>query len=682
MFIPFIHIRKSNRKEPAPSADNNADSGGTFQKKIGIGIKLICGVAIASNIFILMLLYAVWFWDREVYTRGNRLLEIQEELNSDLRQSVAGLQERIVTLPALLETDPGKRIFQWLKDNKTILGEKTLVDHAGYKPYYTRTQRRDLAKGKFIVQKTGNRIVVSKGLFNASGKFTDKVQQINLQSQNPVADEVSIRSNINRIVSQGRSGEAMRLTLQSIKADIADELIAAEKSRTQVLEKLELIENTRIILGDARQQRKTAILFIGILTIAANIFIIFFLTRHIILKPLNIVIKSLKGIAKGEGDLSRTLPVTSTDELGELGFAFNNFMEKLKAIISQIQGQMGHLKHSNKELAVVSDDLGQQASRMQAKAKDAVLSTQFTVKKIERMAASAKNAHEEVQEVADMSADVSSQIVRIGESTREVSEAVGNIAASVEEISSSLADVSDNTARGTRVTLSATQKADESTAIIKELSRSAKEINDIVVLIKGIADQTHLLSLNAAIEAAGAGEAGKGFSVVAKEVKELSQSTAAATTTIRSKIEAMQTSTRTAVKSILSIIDIIKETHGIMSTIADLVSAQALAVNDISKNISGTSTFADAVSTALGQAAGQEKKLSEKLSRVSADARKIARDADDASGQTRNTRENVEQADAASLATFENTQRIEDQIRSLHRMYDKLNQIVVQFRIE
>ena len=298
------------------------------------------------------------------------------------------------------------------------------------------------------------------------------------------------------------------------------------------------------------------------------------------------------------------------------------------------------------------------------------------------MAASAKNADQQVKMVADMSTQVSSQINRIGDSTKDVSDAVSKIADSVEEISASLAKIGINTTRGTKVTLSATRKADESTAIIKDLSLSAREVNEIVVLIKGIADQTHLLSLNAAIEAAGAGEAGKGFTVVANEVKELSRSTAAATATIRNKIEVMQSNTDIAVKSILSIIDIIKETHGIMCAIADLVEAQTLAVDDISKNIAGTSTFADSVSMSLLQAVKQEKDLSRKLELVSGDAAKIARDAEDASRQTQNTKDLVLQADTSALATFENTRRIEEQIRSLSQLYNKLNRIVVQFRIE
>lgn len=256
-----------------------------------------------------MLLYSIWVWDQKVQSTGETLLGIQKDLNLDLRQSVTNLQNRLVRLPALLETDPGKRIYQWLKNNKTILNETTLVGRPTYKSIYNRTQRRDLAAGKFVVQKAGkNRVIVSKGIMDISGEFTDKVHQVILESQPPAADEISVRTNIKRIIASGRSGDAMRETLAVVKSDIADELIAAEKSRTRMLGKLESIENTRNILKHTQQQKKQTILIIGALTILANIFIIFFLTRTIILKPLQKVIISLKGIAKGEGDLTRTLP--------------------------------------------------------------------------------------------------------------------------------------------------------------------------------------------------------------------------------------------------------------------------------------------------------------------------------------------------------------------------------------
>jgi hypothetical protein len=123
-----------------------------FKKKIRIGTKLVLGVALASNLCILMLLYSVRYWDLEVNLKAEDLLQIQKNLNIDLRASVISLQDRLLKLPSLLEPDSGKKSDLWLENTQKIKTETILKGHDDYQALFSRTQRRDLAKGGYIIK--------------------------------------------------------------------------------------------------------------------------------------------------------------------------------------------------------------------------------------------------------------------------------------------------------------------------------------------------------------------------------------------------------------------------------------------------------------------------------------------------------------------------------------------------
>ncbi|MCM2285008.1 MAG: methyl-accepting chemotaxis protein [Desulfobacula sp.] len=657
------------------------DKGPSFKKRINIGTKLVLGVALASNLCILGLLYSIRYWDREVGSKSEDLLQIQKNLNVDLRATVISLQDRLLKLPSLLEADSGEKITLWLKNTRRIKEEQVLKGHGNYQSLFTRVQRRDLAKGGYALREAPEAVIISRGILDANGDFTDTVHEITVESISPATDLALIQADMDKLMSQGKTAEDMQKTLHNMKADIAEDLLLAENSRTRILSRLELIDITQADLMKARHRRETVVVVISALTILFNVLIIIFLTRSIITKPVKIVVKRLKQIAGGKGDLTGTLPIHSKDELGELAHWFNTFVKKLLAIISEVQLQMGNLDLAIRDISLASQDLGKNASVMNGKSKDAGISTEYTVKKIEAMAVSAEKAHEMVTELAQSSVYVSSEIDQIGRSTGDVSSAVSAIASSIEELSASLKEVALHTGRGTHVSFSASQKADDGTAIVRDLSRSAKEIHEVLELIRGIADQTHLLALNAAIEAAGAGEAGKGFTVVAIEVKELSKRTTEAVGIIKGKIQTMQTNTDLVSRSILDIVEVIKETHDIMFSISGSVEEQTATLNEISKTISGTSRFAETVSLSLQNTVKLEKEVSKRLNEVSHSARSIAKDAKDAVDRTQQTRQDVMDVGAACVATVTDTKRIEDQIRKLTHMYQKLHGIVIQFKL-
>nr|NJM03326.1 methyl-accepting chemotaxis protein [Desulfobacula sp.] len=426
---------------PASTLKKEKAAGPAFKKQIRIGTKLVLGVALASNLCILMLLYSVRYWDREVNSKAEDLLQIQKNLNIDLRASVIGLQDRLLKLPALLEADSGKKIGLWLKNTQKIKGDTILKGHDNYQHLFTRTQRRDLAKGGYALREAPDAVIVSRGILDADGDFTDTVHETAIESASPAADLALIQTGMNNLLSQGKTAEDMQETLHHMKADIAEDLLRAENSRTLILSRLELIDITQADLIKAKHRRESVVVVISGLTLLFNILIIVFLTRSIITKPVKTVVKSLKEIAGGKGDLTGTLPLHSKDELGELAHWFNTFMKKLLAIISEVHLQMGNLNLSIRDISLASQDLGKNASVMSGKSKDAAVSTEYTVEKIEAMAVSAEKTHAVVDEVARSSVYVSSEIDQIGRSTSDVSSAVSAIASSIEELSASLKEV-------------------------------------------------------------------------------------------------------------------------------------------------------------------------------------------------------------------------------------------------
>lgn len=173
----------------------------------------------------------------------------------------------------------------------------------------------------------------------------------------------------------------------------------------------------------------------------------------------------------------------------------------------------------------------------------------------------------------------------VSESSGQISQSVTNMAASSEEMLASIREISRSANEAARVAKSAVVVADTTNKTISQLGDSSLEIGKVVKVITSIAQQTNLLALNATIEAARAGEAGKGFAVVANEVKELAKETARATEEISRKIETIQGDTKSAVRAIGEVGNIIGAINDISNSIASAVEQQTATTNEIGRNV-------------------------------------------------------------------------------------------------
>jgi methyl-accepting chemotaxis protein len=236
----------------------------------------------------------------------------------------------------------------------------------------------------------------------------------------------------------------------------------------------------------------------GILLDVFLIAAIYVLFAKLVTQPLNEVANALESIARGEGDLTQRLRVKREDEIGLLAGSFNVFVDKVQLLVKSIQ-------QSVKQTSEVSHNVYLASEASRGHLENQQQETDQVAAAITEMSASAKEIANNVQLTAG-SADQANQ------DAREVSAIIKVSIESINGLSHHL---------------------DEATNVVGELEDDVKGIVSVLDVIRGIADQTNLLALNAAIEAARAGEQGRGFAVVADEVRALASRTQESTAQIQ-----------------------------------------------------------------------------------------------------------------------------------------------------
>lgn len=202
-------------------------------------------------------------------------------------------------------------------------------------------------------------------------------------------------------------------------------------------------------------------------------------------------------------------------------------------------------------------------------------------------------------------------------------QSVQSVAAAVEELSISTNEVVKRISDNSRMTHDVLQKASGTSKTMENLEKSSIQIQEIVTLIKAIADKTNLLALNATIESARAGEAGRGFAVVAQEVKDLSQQTAQATEQIADHVGRIATDAQQAAASLREIYSAIEALSSVTTNIAAASEEQGVATKEISRNVQGVSGTAAGVEQEIGQVSHSAVQTSERVKNVLSTAKNV-----------------------------------------------------------
>ncbi|MBC3956547.1 methyl-accepting chemotaxis protein [Pseudomonas triticifolii] len=356
-----------------------------------------------------------------------------------------------------------------------------------------------------------------------------------------------------------------------------------------------------VYVDDVAAEFKTQLWNAGIFIAGIVLVMILMLTLIVrsIVRPLRAAVIAMSNIASGESDLTRTLETHGSDEITELGKHFNAFIAKLRNVVVQLQSSAVALGQASTDLGSNAEQ-AQNRSLQQSQQMDlvatAVNEVTYGVQDV------AKNAEHAASEMRNAESQAQQGQVNIDNSLRQIEHLSGTIGQAVE--------------------------------VMHTLSSESTQIGGVLEVISSIAEQTNLLALNAAIEAARAGEQGRGFAVVADEVRLLAQRTQKSTAEIQAMIERLQRHSDAAVKvigdssrssqltieqanqagqSLTSISQALRNLNGLNASIASATLQQSHVVDDINQNVTQAAQLSQ--STAL--AAEQSTSASQHLGRLS-----------------------------------------------------------------
>ncbi len=315
-----------------------------------------------------------------------------------------------------------------------------------------------------------------------------------------------------------------------------------------------------------------------------------------ITRPINEMANKLESLA--QGDLTQSVVAESNDELGKMATSYNQTVQRTNQVMKEVLQTSEDVSQGALEITrsneMMESELGKQSEQV----------SQISIA-IEQISSS-------IQEVASSSSQATTSAQSAGETANSGGEIVRSTIAGMNEID---------------------QAVMASSQSVSELGKRGAQIGEIINVIDDIAEQTNLLALNAAIEAARAGEAGRGFAVVADEVRALADRTTSATTEIASSIEAIQTETQTAVarmevgnghvksglelarKAGASLDDIVSGAQSVAMMIDSIAAAaeeQSQASHEVSKRVESVAELSKGANEQAGQVAGSAQALSQR----------------------------------------------------------------------
>ena len=358
----------------------------------------------------------------------------------------------------------------------------------------------------------------------------------------------------------------------------------------------------------ARQVRDACLLGLGIALLMG---LLVMLIARSIARPLQEAVQAMGIIASGESDLSQRLDTHGRDEITHLGEHFNRFNGKLQGVVGQLQATAHALAQS---AGHVGDNAGQAQER---------------------------------------SAQQSLQMDQVATAVNEVTYAVQDVAKNAEQAASEMRAAQEQVSHGQQAIHGSLQQIDRLSAtidqavqVIRELAGHSTKIGGVLEVIRSIAEQTNLLALNAAIEAARAGEQGRGFAVVADEVRLLAQRSAQSTAEIQTMIEHLQGQSEAAVRAI----DTSSEASRQTVEQAREAGTSLDAISQVLHNLT-------ALNASIASATLQQSHVVEEINR------------------------NVTETAGLSLQTAEAARQSTDSGMALARLSEELEQLLKQFRV-
>jgi len=397
----------------------------------------------------------------------------------------------------------------------------------------------------------------SETILNANSELTDKISSVK-------NDSISSILRFNKMLRDGLlDADEVTLTAKDFFSNGTQSINAVYTLYDTLTPELDRLFVERIEYDESLR-------LITLSTIIAAIFLTLYLFTGFYLSVQNAISKLSDAAGSlADGDLTARADLNSRDEMSHIADVFNNMAEKFSSVVGEVQGSTSQVASASEQMSAITIQTAQGVSQQQN-------DTTQVATAINQMSAT-------VQEVASNASSAATEANNANNQANNGKKVVSDTVASI----TSLANEIENSA-----------------GVIQNLKKESEDIGTVLDVIKGIAEQTNLLALNAAIEAARAGEQGRGFAVVADEVRTLAQRTQESTQEIEDMISKLRSSANQAVDSMergkAGASNTVSKAHEAGEALNSIVSAIAI-INDMNTQIASASEEQRAVAEEINR---------------------------------------------------------------------------------